>query len=93
MNDYDLIKTVWCWFAIIAATIVLFSLCYLLFSSKPILRYDLSSDNNGSVPVIRVDVDNGWDGQIPLPGITYERAFQFVDSLNSELLRHPRIKP
>lgn len=63
-------------------------LAYFSFAEKPVVRYELSGEC-GDLR-IRVDIENGADDFIDLVNVDYLEAVVLIDSLNSELQRHPR---
>jgi hypothetical protein len=78
------------WLGIVALGCLIFLIMWFAMADKPVLRYNLYS--SGAYLTLNVDTDNTTDSSIPLIGVSYERAVAIVDSLNSELQRHPRLK-
>jgi hypothetical protein len=79
------------WLGIIALACALFLIMFFALAGKPVVRYNLGAQSSGAL-YINVDIENATDNTISLIGISYERAIAIVDSLNAELLRHPRLK-
>lgn len=89
-------KEIWqrFWMAVLGLFIAL-AFCILIWvvtSDKPILRYYIDSSPNTSTINIRVEIQNCNDSYFTLSGMSYWEAYRFVDSLNTELQRHPRSK-
>ena len=81
-------------FVIGALLVLIFSAIIVrtILVDKPVLRYYLASGSQTNSFVIRADIDNWGDDYIATNGMSYQQAFNLVDSLNAELVRHPRLK-
>ena len=81
---------IWNAVGIFVVLVLLFVLCFFALSDKPTLRYYVASDGNNNNLVVRADVQNWQDYSMIANGLTFEHALTIVDSLNAELVRHPR---
>ena len=89
-SNLSSMEKAWMYFLMGVLATLLGVLVHHILAPKHVIRYDLSGKYSDGIPEINVDIENCTDETIELSkDVTWEAAIKMIDSLNTDLAKHP----
>jgi hypothetical protein len=89
-SNLSTMEKAWMYFLMGVLATLLGVLVHHILAPKHVIRYDLGGKYSEGIPEINVDIENCTDETIKLSkDVTWEAAIKMVDSLNTDLAKHP----